>query len=83
MCDYSEVEISAIERAFAKTTVYICDFHLEQAWTRWTRDHKNGLSKQEQEALLASLRSCAWASSAEASSGLSREGNDWGHIDGL
>ena len=45
MCDYSEAEISAIERAFPGITVYICDFHREQAWTRWTRGHKNGLTK--------------------------------------
>ena len=45
LCDYSEAEISAIEQAFPGITIYICDFHREQAWTRWTRDHKNGLNK--------------------------------------
>lgn len=73
LCDYSEAEISAIERAFPLITVYICDFHREQAWTRWTKDHKNGLSKQEQEDLLASLRTCAWAPSAETSTGLPQD----------
>ena len=34
LCDYSEAEISAIEQAFPGITVYICDFHREQAWTR-------------------------------------------------
>ena len=70
LCDYSEAEISAIEQAFPGITVYICDFHREQAWTRWTRDHKNGLSKHEQEQLLANLHACAWASSTEPTSGL-------------
>ena len=64
-CDYSEAEISAIERAFPGITVYICDFHREQAWTRWVKDHKNGLAKHEQEVLLANLRKCAWALSAD------------------
>ena len=64
LCDYSEAEISSIQQAFPTTTVYLCDFHREQAWTRWVRDHKNGLNKQQQEQLLALLRACAWAPSA-------------------
>ena len=72
-CDYSEAEISAIERAFPGITVYICDFHREQAWTRWTRGHKNGLTKCEQEQLLSNLRSCACASSADTCNGLSHD----------
>ena len=70
--DYSEAEISAIEQAFSSITVYVCDFHREQAWTRWTRDYKNGLSKHKQE-LLANLRACAWAPSLEPDSGLSHD----------
>ena len=73
LCDYSEAEISAIEQAFHEITVYICDFHREQAWTRWTRDHKNGLNKGEQEQLLANLRACAWAPSPPPDSGLSQD----------
>ena len=69
LCDYSEAEISEVEQAFPSTTVYICDFHCEQAWTRWTRDYKNGLSNHEQEQLLANLRACAWAPSPEPDSG--------------
>lgn len=65
LSDYSEAEISAIERAFPGITVYVCDFHREQAWSRWVRDHKNGLEKHQQEALLTSLRKCAWAPSAD------------------
>ena len=42
-------------------TVYICDFHREQAWVRWVRAHKNGLTKKEGEILLDLLRDCAWA----------------------
>ena len=45
------------------TTVYLCDFNRDHKWTRWVRDHKNGLNKQ-QEQLLALLKACAWAPSA-------------------
>ena len=62
MCDYSEAEISPIERAFPGITVYICDFHREQAWTRC-----------EQEQLLSNLHSCACASSADTCNGLSHD----------
>ena len=61
LCDYSEAEISALEQAFPGVTVYICDFHREQAWVRWVRAHKNGLTKEEGETLLDLLRDCAWA----------------------
>ena len=65
LSDYSVAEISAIERAFPEVTVYICDFHREQAWTRWTRDSKHGLKKQDQEQVLSNLRKCAWAPTIE------------------
>ena len=61
LCDYSEAEISALEQAFPGVTVYICDFHREQAFVRWVRAHKNGLTKEEGEKLLELLRDCAWA----------------------
>ena len=61
MTDYSEAELNALELVFPKVTVYLCDFHREQAWVRWTRDHKHGLSSVEAEDLLQLLRACAWA----------------------
>lgn len=42
---------------------YLCDFHREQAWERWTRDSKHGLSSVDAEWLLDQLRACAWAPS--------------------
>jgi len=63
MSDFSEAEISALEQTFPGVTVYGCDFHREQAWTHWVRNHKNGLNATEQEELLSMLRECAWASS--------------------
>ncbi len=61
MSDYSEAELTAIEAVFPAATVYLCDFHREKAWVRWTRDHKHGLSPVEAEELLDLLRACAWA----------------------
>ena len=63
MCDYSEAEIAAIETSFPGTLVYICDFHREQAWERWVKDHKHGLTSSDADVLLDLLRACAWAPS--------------------
>ncbi|XP_067928258.1 uncharacterized protein [Watersipora subatra] len=34
MTDCSQAEINALETSFPDTTVYLCDFHREQAWDR-------------------------------------------------
>ena len=62
--DYSEAEIAALETSFPGVTVYLCDFHHEQAWERWIRDSKHGLSSGDAEWLLDHLRACAWTPSA-------------------
>ena len=61
MTDYSEAEVMALENVFPNTTIYLCDFHREQAWDRWIKDRKHGLTQLEGEELLALLRACAWA----------------------
>ena len=58
MCDCSDAEISALECCFPDTIVYLCDFHREQAWERWVKGGKHGLTSDH---LLAELRACAWA----------------------
>ena len=63
MTDYSEAEITSLESCFPGVTVYLCDFHREQAWERWTRDSKHGLSSVDAEWLLDQVRACAWAPS--------------------
>ena len=68
LCDYSEAEISAIKSAFTSTSVYLCDFHREQAWTRWVSNSQHGLTKSDAEILLT-LRQCTWASSSEVGQG--------------
>ena len=39
-----DAEISALECCFPDTIVYLCDFHPEQAWERWVKDGKHGLT---------------------------------------
>ena len=67
MSDYSEAELSAVESVFPSTKVYLCDFHREQAWLRWTRNQKHGLTFSEGENLLDMLRVCAWAPPTDGS----------------
>lgn len=66
LCDYSEAEMSAIKSAFNSARIYLCDFHREQAWTRWVSNSQHGLSKSDADILLSLLRKCAWASSSES-----------------
>ena len=65
MTDYSEAEFIAIQQLFPNVVAYLCDFHREQAWIRWTRNHKHGLSAIEAEELLCLLRACARAPSSD------------------
>lgn len=55
---YLEAEI------IVSTTAYLCDYHREQAWNRWVKDFKHGLS-QEAKQLITFLCACAWAPSAD------------------
>lgn len=63
MCDYSEAELAALEAVFPGVTVYLCDFHREQAWERWTNERKHGLTDEGRDQLLHLLRECANAPS--------------------
>ena len=45
--DYSDVEIAAVNKLFPKTQVYLCEFHREQAWERWVKEKKHGLSDHQ------------------------------------
>ena len=67
MTDYSEAELLAIEQEFSSAKSFICDFHREQAWERWVRDHKHGLTKEQGEELLRLLRACAHEESTDPS----------------
>ena len=44
MVDFDEKEISALEELFPDIEVFICSFHREQAWTRWTNESEHGVS---------------------------------------
>ena len=61
MSDYSEAEQLAITETFPHCTIYLCDFHREQSWERWVKNHHHGLNKDEAEELLQLLRDCAHA----------------------
>ena len=73
MTDYSEAELLALEQTFPGVQIYLCDFHREQAWERWTNNHKHGLSNDEKESLLSMLRECANAPPADHGSGFSQD----------
>ena len=61
MTDYSDAEIGAIESIFPNCKVFLCDFHREQAWERWVKERKHGLSNEDSSLLLGLLRKCAMA----------------------
>ena len=58
MMDYSDAEMSAIQNIFPSTQIFVCDFHREQAWERWVKDKKHGLSDIQGSILLELLRDC-------------------------
>ena len=64
MTDYSEAEIEAIQGTFPVCKVYLCDFHREQAWERWVKDKKHGLSSDDGDTLLDLLRDVAQSPSS-------------------
>ena len=59
LTDYSDAEIAAVNNLFPRTQVYLCEFHREQAWERWVKERKHGLSDTQAAALLDLLRDCA------------------------
>ena len=59
MMDYSDAEMAAVQNIFPSTQIFVCDFHHEQAWERWVKDKKHGLSDTQGSVLLKLLRDCA------------------------
>ncbi|XP_065067607.1 uncharacterized protein LOC135693148 [Rhopilema esculentum] len=51
MTDFDEKEINALEDSFEGAEVYLCDFHPEQAWTRWVSATKNKVNEYKIEVL--------------------------------
>ena len=56
LTDYSDAEIGAINKLFPITQVYMCEFHREQAWERWVKDRKHGLTSDQASVVLDKLR---------------------------
>ena len=48
-----------VQKLSPSTQVFVCDFHREQAWERWVKDLKHGLSELQGSLLLDLLRDCA------------------------
>ena len=51
--------MAAIVRLFPSARLYLCDFHREQAWERWVKEHSHGLTDSNAEILLDLLCNCA------------------------
>ena len=73
MTDYSEAEQLAINTVFPDSVVYLCDFHREQAWERWVKDHNHDLTKDDANTLLSLLRECAHAPSPKPEESLPQD----------
>ena len=52
LLDYSDAEIAAVNKLFPATEVYLCEFHREQAWERWAKERRHGLSELDGATLL-------------------------------
>ena len=44
MVDFDEKEINVLEELFGDIEVFICNFHREQTWTRWTNKSELSVS---------------------------------------
>jgi hypothetical protein len=58
LVDYAWEEILALEEVWEGMRVFLCSFHREQAWTRWT---KKSVSKEATSELLKGFRAIAHA----------------------
>ena len=70
---FVEVVVSAKIKSHEIKYYTVCDFPREQAWERWTNNHKHCLSNDEKESLLSMLRECANAPPADHGSGFSQD----------
>jgi len=49
---------------FSESDVYVCDFHREQCWLRWTSLHKHGVTSDRDD-LLKLMRKIATSTTAD------------------
>ncbi|XP_053373995.1 uncharacterized protein LOC128546738 [Mercenaria mercenaria] len=64
LMDYILREIGALENTFKGVQVFLCQFHIIQAWKNWLSSNKD-LSKDQKETLLETLRAICNSSSEE------------------
>jgi len=57
--DYCEAEYNSIAKVFNNCPTYICDFHREQAWLRWTNKQGNLHVKDDRGQILNLWRNIA------------------------
>ena len=50
----------ASEEVFPHSTIFLCDFHREQSWQRWTKGRNRGLSDDEAAIVLTRLGNLAY-----------------------
>ena len=81
MVDFDEKEISALEELFPDIEVFICSFHREQAWTRWTNKSEHGVSHIADD-VKCRLRRIAHASSREELDKSIKDFSSWEHFTG-
>ena len=81
MVDFDEKEISALEELFLDIEVFICSFHREQAWTRWTNKSEHGVSHITDDAKCR-LRRIAHARSREELDKSIKDFSSWEHFTG-
>ncbi|KAG8176734.1 hypothetical protein JTE90_003365 [Oedothorax gibbosus] len=80
MVDFAMEEILALELAFSGIKVFICTFHREQAWTRWTSKAVN-ISEPRAEAL-EKLRAIGNASNFQELEGAIENLQKWDYYEG-
>ena len=66
MIDKSDAEIHGIKMVFPWAVVFLCYFHVKQAWDRWIKKLENGVGKDDQQSLYDMLDAICHASTMES-----------------
>ncbi|XP_065649747.1 uncharacterized protein LOC100213006 isoform X5 [Hydra vulgaris] len=72
VCDYSDVQIEAVEASFNGSFILISDSSREKAWKDWLSDDQNGVSEHQDE-MLMHLKAIAQSFSEETLNAAARE----------
>ncbi|XP_047129189.1 uncharacterized protein LOC100213006 isoform X2 [Hydra vulgaris] len=72
VCDYSDVQIEAVEASFNGSFILISDSSREKAWKDWLSDDQNGVSEHQDE-MLMHLKAIAQSFSEDTLNAAARE----------